>query len=208
MSKFFFNFLMISLTFMLFTASNSMAQTYVSGNVAWVELNDADVKFTEYGETPAKFTFDNGYGVFVALGHTFENGFRSEVELGYRENDADKFEWKGIYADLFEDENLSGDFSALSLMANSFYDIKTGSAFTPFVGIGLGFARLDADGEKDTVFAYQGSLGISYALTSSTSLDLQYRYFATQDPEFKVDGEKIESEYSTHNMMLGLRYSF
>jgi opacity protein-like surface antigen len=41
-------------------------------------------------------------------------------------------------------------------------------------------------------------------LTHVTTLDLQYRYFATADPDF--DG--TEAEYQTHNFFAGLRFDF
>ena len=59
------------------------------------------------------------------------------------------------------------------------------------------------------MFAYQLILGVSFASVETLSVetlsvDLQYRYFATDDPEF--DG--VDAEYSTHNFMIGLRQSF
>jgi len=47
-------------------------------------------------------------------------------------------------------------------------------------------------------------LGGSYAATEQLSIDIQYRFFGTEDPE--IDGMDIE--YQSHNVMLGLRYSF
>ena len=59
------------------------------------------------------------------------------------------------------------------------------------------------------MFAYQLILGVSFASVETLSVetlsvDLQYRYFATDDPEF----DDLDAEYSTHNLMIGLRQSF
>jgi opacity protein-like surface antigen len=45
------------------------------------------------------------------------------------------------------------------------------------------------------------------------TLDLQYRFYATDDPEFEVNDPDLgkitfESEYMTHNVMAGLRFNF
>jgi outer membrane protein OmpA-like peptidoglycan-associated protein len=40
-------------------------------------------------------------------------------------------------------------------------------------------------------------------------LTLDYRYFATLDPEYSTNtGTSVDSEYRTHTVMLGLRYEF
>ena len=63
-------------------------------------------------------------------------------------------------------------------MLNAYYDIDTGTKFTPYVGAGIGMARLKAkiDDETDfskskTTFAWQVGAGISYAMTENVSLD-------------------------------------
>ena len=58
--------------------------------------------------------------------------------------------------------------------------------------------------EDDTVFAYQLAAGGSLTINKNLSVDLQYRYFATADPDF--DG--LEAEYNTHNLIFGLRFTF
>ena len=100
-------------------------------------------------------------------------------------------------------------------MANAYYDFKNESRYTPFVGGGLGVANVEydidkIDGDKinekddDNVMAYQIILGGSFAATERLNIDLQYRYFATKDPDlFGAD-----LEYQSHNVMLGLRYNF
>ncbi len=94
-------------------------------------------------------------------------------------------------------------------MGNIYYDFSTESGFYPFIGVGLGAAKVEADlddagSEDDTVFAYQIILGGSFTSSIGLSIDLQYRYFATDDPEF----HELEAEYRTHNLMIGLRQSF
>ena len=62
------------------------------------------------------------------------------------------------------------------------------------------------------VFAYQLAAGVGYVISKQITLDLGYKYFATAKPEFEFSagfgGGKVEAEYSSHNIFLGLRYSF
>ena len=137
-------------------------------------------------------------------GRTVESGGRVEAELGYRQNDFDELKGFG-----FGNVDIDGDISALSLMGNIYYDFTTDGGFYPFIGVGLGFANVEADidnggSEDETELAYQVILGGSFTTSAGFSIDLQYRYFGVDDPEF--DG--LEVEYRTHNLMIGLRQSF
>jgi outer membrane immunogenic protein len=177
--------------------SPACAETYLSGNLGIVFLNDAD--FHVAGES-GEFSFDPGIALVGAIGQTFGEGMRAEVELGYRTNDVDKVKINGWGTAYY---NGSADISTLSLMANGYYDFKPRSAFSPFIGGGVGFANVDGNGD-DTVFAYQLMLGGSWTLDNRLFLDLQYRYFATTDPDLG----RIEIEYNSHNLMVGLRKGF
>jgi opacity protein-like surface antigen len=191
------------LTFVVvgFGVSTSFAGTYISGNLGAVIVNDSDF---DAGPLSGEFTFDTGFGFVAAVGSSMQNGGRIEAELGYRKNDFDEVKVDGLGK-----ADIDGDISSLSGMGNAYYDFSTEGSFSPYIGAGLGFANIEADldgidSEDDTVFAYQFILGGSFASSETLSVDLQYRYFATDDPEF--DG--VDAEYSTHNFMIGLRQSF
>ena len=179
---------------------DSYADVYISGSLGAVVVNDSD---TDDGDDTGEFTFDSGTGYVVALGAANEAG-RVEMEYGYRENDFDELKGLGPGS-----RDVDGDINSTSLMLNIYYDFLTKSGFYPFFGVGVGAASVEADidntgDEDDTVFAYQVMLGGSYTTSIGLSIDLQYRYFATDDPDF--DG--IDAEYRTHNLMIGLRQSF
>jgi opacity protein-like surface antigen len=108
-----------------------------------------------------------------------------------------------------------GDTITLGAFANGYYDIDTGTAFTPYFGGGLGVLRIDAEygafglNDKDHVPAYQWMLGVSWNVTRQTALTLGYRYRAAiDDPEFGAPAGSIETEYVNHGPQLGLRYRF
>ncbi|ALC17950.1 surface antigen msp4 family protein [Desulfuromonas soudanensis] len=176
----------------------------------WVDDADLSDETGTFGEAE----FDTGFNVGVTGGVDCGPG-RYELELNYRQNDFDKISVPGLVI-----TGLDGDISAISFMANAFWDIPTGSPVTPYLGGGIGVANvsindLGAPGigpiadDDDTVFAYQVGAGVAFELNPNMALDLGYRYFATSDPEFTdVDGFKLESEYKTHNASLGLRIMF
>ncbi|RLB77540.1 MAG: hypothetical protein DRH06_03570 [Deltaproteobacteria bacterium] len=194
--------------FVGFTVSTASAGVYISGNLGAVFLNDADLD--EDGDT-GELTFDNGGVATFALGTTIGSAGRIEVELASRVSDFDEMKIDGW--DTFD---LNGDVTTGSFMGNVYYDFKNGSRFTPFIGGGLGFANVEYDidsvagiddtdtKEDDDVVAYQIMLGGGFAATEQLSIDLQYRFFGTEDPD--IDG--VDIEYQSHNVMLGLRYSF
>jgi len=199
------------------------AAPYVSINVGSVWVEDSDYSdsgtysdgytFRDSGE----FSFDTGFGMTAAFGNAFDSGFRLELEFGYKVNDYDEAE--GTYSEYdrqgFQDysedysDRLSGDIMTSSFMFNGFYDFTPRSPVSPFIGAGIGFANIESDfdyygSEDDNVFAYQLAAGVAFALNQNFKVDVQYRFFGTEDPDFY----SLETEYTTHNLMVGLRSSF
>lgn len=155
--------------------------------------------------------FDVGFlGGFTA-GRLFENGLRSELEIRYSENDFDQTRAGGGGS-----SSASGDVSSIALMANLFYDFNKDGTFHPYVGGGVGGAQVSVndfgtgggdifDGD-DIVFAYQGGAGLAFDLTDRLTVDAGYRYFATDDANFRDSGNDVDFEYTQHIAMLSLRY--
>jgi OOP family OmpA-OmpF porin len=157
-------------------------------------------------------SYDTGWAGIGSVGYGFGNGLRLELEVGYRDNDVDS---------LSGQTGGGGSTNVWSGMLNLLYDIPTGTAFTPYLGVGGGYARVKADGiapvaagnvtvdDSDNVFAYQGIVGVAYGITPNLKVALDYRYFGTQDPEFGAsNGTSVDSEYSTHTVLIGLRWEF
>ncbi|RPI52436.1 MAG: porin family protein [Deltaproteobacteria bacterium] len=170
---------------------------YFSGNLGAVWVDDSDVTWFDGIRDEAEF--DTGLGMTGAIGYNLGNGLRTEFEMGFRFNDVDRQFPEGI----------GGDVSSFSAMGNAFFDFMPGNQVSPFIGAGIGIANVEFDvdfwGEDDdTVFAYQFMAGVSYAVSYNMNIDLQYRYFATEDPNFDF----FEAEYNTHSMMGGVRINF
>lgn len=202
---------------------------YASGMAGATWLGGAD-NFGEDSGLRVHSETDPGYNIVGAIGRSLGNGLRIEGEIGYRHADLSKLTvgndgGLGAAAGVGSLNGLSGSPSsgnshALSFMANGYYDIDLpGTPLKPYIGGGIGFARVSADNvrfggaslvdDSDVVFAYQVGAGLTYPLTAQTSAFVDYRYFATEDPTFTdAVGGRIQSEFKTQNVSVGMRYRF
>lgn len=173
--------------------------------------DDFDVSGTGVGINRSVDT-DTGWGVVPSIGYRYGNGLRTEFELGYRSNDVDS-----VSGSTFG----GGQIKVKSAMLNLLYDVGTGSRITPYIGGGIGYARVKYDNvrpvgvgfghidDSDGVFAYQGIAGLSYWVSDALELAAEYRYFATKDPDYGTSaGVPVEGEYQSHGAMVGLRWNF
>lgn len=178
------------------------AGPYFSGNLGVGFVNDVDVSD---GVEKYELSFDPGFGLSAAFGNTYPNNFRAELELGYFKSDLDKVTLVGVGS-----EDLGGDGQLMTLMFNSYYDFIPEAMFSPFVGLGIGYANAELDllgiSEDDDVLAYQAIAGGAFNLSKQLMLDLQYRFFDTEDLEFEA-GIEADS-VRTHSLLIGLRYGF
>lgn len=173
---------------------------YFGAEMGAVFASDAD---TRIGGVGSDIEYDPGFGLLGQVGGTLPYNFRLEAELGWRRNDVDAL----------GGASAGGDINLLSLMGNLYYDIPTGTAFTPYIGAGLGgaHAMLDAPGidDENDVWAYQGIAGVDYRISEALSLKADYRYFATDDFDVRAaNGSAVETEYASHNIMIGFTYRF
>ena len=193
---------------------------YVAARGSYVMTEDADWIFgSDFGPGPAGGNviskFDDGYGLGVALGTKLPSGFRVEGELFWQENDIDSGRLGPVQLSALG--GLNGDVGVWGGMLNGYYDFLEGP-LVPFIGLGVGYAQVDAKvnlgdisviDDDDTVLAYQGILGVSYDFMPNLQGVLAYRYMALDDPEFKDRaGGKVDMEYDSQAIDVGLRYSF
>ena len=207
--------LVAAMFFSLSTFAYSAPGLYVGGNFGLASLNESDISSSDIpAGVNMKFITDKGLSLGGFVGYAFENNFRIEGELVSQSNDFDKI--KVDYLGTKVALDLDGDISSGALLANGYYDFKNESRFTPFIGAGVGIANVvindleivgsgesDEDGDE-TVIAYQLTVGVGYEITERITLDLKYRYFATEDLD--IDGGTVE--YSSNNFYSGIRFSF
>lgn len=150
----------------------------------------------------------------VGLGYAMRNGFRLEGELSHRSND-----WGPEALDAFE-TNAAGSASSWALMGNVFYDFNRDGRFQPYLGVGVGAARVTvgidgAQEAEDTGLAYQALAGISYAASERLNFDLGYRYFMAPDIDasetfssFGIANADSSVDYEHQAVTLGVRWQF
>lgn len=205
-----------ALAVMLPASAMAASEGFYVGGAAGVNwLRDAkitDKTAQAQGQSASvKFDYDTGAVGTLAAGYATAVGVRAELEAGYR--------WANdISGDNDASSRWTGNSRALSFMGNVYYDINTGTAFTPYIGVGAGVAQVKLTAndpannyrvsDTDWVFAYQGIVGVSYSFTNNLAATLDYRYFDTIDSKFKGPNGRVEGEYASHSVLLGLRYSF
>jgi len=190
------------------------AGPYVGAEAGAVFLSDST--FTSAGNSDLELKSKTGYLLGMVGGYDFGT-YRLEGEFAYRRNNNKEA------TDDVDTFPVDGDYSTMALLVNGYYDFRTVSpTFVPYLGLGLGGARVTAKGsdassgvfvdDSTMVFAYQVAGGVGYAVSKEITLDLGYKYFATAKPEFdftaNTGGGKTKGEYSSHNVFLGLRYGF
>ena len=174
--------------------------------------------------------YDNGVGVYAAIGKAWGGNLRTELEFSYRDNSIDSIAPDGAGFSGWPAGTISGSTTTTALLANFLYDFDTGSSIaTPYLGVGVGFASVDHDivgaaaggvpaphtiayGGSEFAVAYQGIAGIAFDLAESLVFDVSYRYFAATKHEF--DGTlggipaEFEAENKSHSLFAGLRWNF
>lgn len=211
----------------LLAASAAFAQS--APVPSWYVALGTSVNFVEdstyaekTGTAPIRGTLEtkDGYGITGALGYrprntgTLADNLRFEVEIGTRSNETDKFVSSGSGTITAFSEDVVAD----TLMANMYLDMNLGPNWRPYVGAGIGGARVKLESnslninDEDMVMAYQGMAGLYYTPTSFPAADigLGYRYLGTSDPNFNINssGRRIDAEYSSHSLEVGTRLYF
>ena len=215
--------LLVILFFLLLTFSASGAWATepgpyleLEGYGTWVEKSDNQAS----DGTIFNATYNGGVGGGLVAGYDFVDAYprlgrgRLEVELANRRGTVDKLKYvEGSFP-------VSGNLTMTSIMFTTIADYHRYSPLVPYMSIGVGYAEVSIDqinssgtpiiaSGSDGVFACQLGAGLGIELNERLVVDLGYRFFATQNPEFKLaDGSRFISEIASHNVMVGLRLKF
>lgn len=155
-----------------------------------------------------------GPGGLAQFGYKYEEGWRAELEGGYRTSEVD-----GISAG-----SGAGDVDAWTMIINGFYDFETDSGWTPYIGAGAGVALVDFSGvtpvnsangttsindSADPNLALQAIVGLGIPIAENLELTTQYNFLAVPEVEVNANnGSNIRSELYDHMVTVGLRYTF
>lgn len=151
-----------------------------------------------------------------AIGKRYDN-YRIEAELSYRNNETN---------DSTATDIDTTEFKTYAAMVNLFYDFRSKSRITPYIGAGIGAAYASAninfDNGIDTLnvnddamaIIYHVGGGVSVDITKNIALTAGYRYVDTGKYEFAttvngVDVGQVDAgDYRAHELNAGVRYSF
>lgn len=183
---------------------------------------------------------DNGFVVGAALGNDYGGGLSAEIELAYRKNDLNLGYMLTVYTYTYTfghyydtvasstilpfytgpytftpttiSETLSGDVTAMSIMANAWFEFMGGGAISPFIGAGIGWGKVDMEASDlsadDSGLAWQIGAGIGFDISDTTQVRLEYRYFTVEDIDLQVDGDSLDYDYEANSIIVGLKMSF
>lgn len=199
---------------------------YIRGDIDyhWSQFGGAD--YITYGPPAGTNSFDSGSlkGAFSAgagVGYQINEHFRTDLTADYWF----KSNFNGSTSDLTTTSVEVSKMSAMLLLANAYADLGTYHGITPYVGAGIGGARVKWDdvydpnttefnpGTSNWRFAYALMAGASYCLTDRVKLDVGYRYTHIQGGRmFEYDtsssGPGFDHGSNTHEVRGGLRYQF
>ena len=196
----------------------STARTIQAGDYAGLSAGIFNLKstLTDRNGSSADLRNDSvGIPVVLYAGREFKNGLRAEGELFYRTVTYNEISY------LNTTSKISSNLWTIGAMGNVYYNfynyskVFADTPFSPYVGLGIGFANVDMasattnrfklwNGDNDLVFAYQAILGYGIPIKEDFILDASYRYCGTTN--IKID--QVNTNFNTHNILLGVRYYF
>lgn len=160
----------------------------------------------------------------VAAGLNFKGlglPVRAEVEYSYHSQLS--YNPNPTFVGAIIPTSLKSDVDSQTVFANVYYDFETGTAFTPYVGGGLGMAwnhtkatgtviatgvTQDYKNTKDS-FAWNVGAGCSYDLSANWKLNAGYRFVDLGKVTWGDSATSLAStDITSHEVLLGLRYQF
>jgi len=177
-----------------------------------------DGQLTQYGgPVSSPVNFQTGFAADAAFGWAFNRYLALDFESGY------------IGAQINSVPGYISDDSHLynvPFLANVTLSLPIPHTnLVPYIGAGAGGADVVFDTDQfgpapnnfvtgaadDVVFAGQAFGGLRFQLTRNFSLDLGYKFFATDDPTFTYPPDNFNVSFKgarTHSILLALRFEF
>lgn len=149
-----------------------------------------------------------GMGSSASLGWQPLESLRLELEYAYRANDAATQ----------PSRPAEGTVESRSVMANALVDLKVTDWLTPYVGLGVGWTRVDADrlmssnlsavdGKTDAL-ALQGIVGLSVPFSDQLSFFADTRYMRAGDFALTPSTDNSAHFAQSWSALAGLRFRF
>lgn len=188
---------------------------YAGAQIGYNTGSAAPLNGTTYTDTAHYNWSPNGV---IEGGYRFGDGLRLGAEFGYSTTTVGDISHNNVT----HAAGGKGSTDAFTFMGAAYYDFNTHSAWRPFIGVGVGVARVEQSGLKDvfypglngndtdTGFAFQTSAGLAYAVTQDIDVSLSYRFLRTADDltYSPSANDRYHAPYENHSVLLGIRYTF
>jgi opacity protein-like surface antigen len=156
--------------------------------------------------------FGGGFSGDLAVGYDF-GAIRTELSYVYTSSSVNNVTFNNV------EFNSSGSINKNDIFASGYWDISTGSRWTPYLGGGIGYTnlstpriRISQDGEtfrtggvNKGLFGWQAKAGVSYGVNNNSDVYLEGTYSGASG--FEGDNIRYDS-YNDFGAKLGFRYRF
>ena len=192
------------------SAANAADITPYASVKAVMSFTDGKIKVDDENENDKVKNFGGDVAVGAKMG-----AVRAELAYTYLAKD-DKTR-------KYDDGKDKTEISGQSFMLNGYYDLENPTIFKPYVGAGVGMAKMKyqnkytdfadpTDTENNSFsknkFAYSLMAGVGAEITKNVTVDVGYRYTDYGSFSKTIDDEKVSFDTKAHQILAGVRYSF
>lgn len=192
------------------SAANAADITPYASVKAVMSFTDGKIKVDDENENDKVKNFGGDVAVGAKMG-----AVRAELAYTYLAKD-DKTR-------KYDDGKDKTEISGQSFMLNGYYDLENPTIFKPYVGAGVGMAKMkyqakytdfvnpeynETNSSSKNKFAYSLMAGVGAEVTKNVTLDIGYRYTDYGSFSKTIDDEKVKFDTKAHQVLAGVRYSF
>ena len=192
------------------SAANAADITPYASVKAVMSFTDGKIKVDDENENDKVKNFGGDVAVGAKMG-----AVRAELAYTYLAKD-DKTR-------KYDDEKYKTEISSQSFMLNGYYDLENPTIFKPYVGAGVGMAKIkyhskytdfvdpeynETNSISKNKFAYSLMAGVGAEITKNVTLDIGYRYTDYGSFSKNIEGDKVKFDTKAHQVLAGVRYSF
>lgn len=178
-----------ALTALTTTAFAADLKPYIEGSVGYKNFDDVDIKTSG---SKVKVDSDINYGIELGL---------RDVLPGVRLGLSNEY----IQVDTQTGTNPKSKSSVNTYQINAYYDFNISSAFTPYIGVGLGGYKSNTYGSNE--FAASVKAGVNYNINNNVYAGLKAAY-NFYDEAKSTSGLTSFDSFNTYSVNAVLGYKF
>lgn len=190
---------------------------YLGGALQFVDFEKGTTEFRRpaedglFGSPAQDFRFKSdidGDETLSILAGWDAPSYGIRIELEYRQYASDI----NTFGTSESGQVFTEDAKARQFIITAWHDIR-GIGFlpdtiVPYLGLGVGGANVEFDGEDDTAAMVQLGIGVGYWITDIFIADMNYRYFEAEPLFYNPPAGDVTTKYKGEIMAVGLRWYF